>query len=206
MRVAHARAPSHKERAASVPTLRSPRPPQDCGPHRPNRLSCGRRPLGQKAYMGGHSHCRPIACVRAPYEPNQPQSYSRIGQKLYAAFDAKDRLLGRFKTRKDAYAAISNESCAATRSAPFAKEGQRAVLCIVAGEIKHRGLCDLPIDKIAALAGVCRTTVQTTIHEARRLGHIKITERPIPGRKHLPNVVEIASAEWRAWIIILGDY
>jgi hypothetical protein len=24
--------------------------------------------------------------------------------------------------------------------------------------------------------------------------------------KHLPNVVEIASAEWRAWIIILGDY
>jgi len=102
--------------------------------------------------MGGHSHCRPIACVRAPYEPNQPQSYSRIGHKLYAAFDAKDRLLGRFKTRKDAYAAISNESGAATRSAPFAKEGQRAVLCIVAGEIKHRGLCDLPIDKIAALA------------------------------------------------------
>ena len=103
--------------------------------------------------------------------------------------------MGRFKTRKDAYAAISNESGAATRSAPFAKEGQRAVLCIVAGEIKHRGLCDLPIDKIAALAGVCRTAVQTTIHEARRLGHIKITERPIPGRKHLPNVVEIASAE-----------
>ena len=80
-------------------------------------------------------------------------------------------------------------------------EGQRAVLCIVVGEIKQRhGVCDLPIDKIAALAGVCRTTVQTTIHEARRLGHLKITERPIPGRKHLPNVVEIVSAEWRAWI------
>ncbi len=80
-------------------------------------------------------------------------------------------------------------------------EGQRAVLCIVVGEIKQRhGVCDLPIDKIAALAGVCRTTVQTTIHEARRLGHLKITERPIPGRKHLPNVVEIVSAEWRALI------
>lgn len=79
-------------------------------------------------------------------------------------------------------------------------EGQRAVLCIVAGEIKRHGVCDLPIDKIAALAGVCRTTVQTTIHEARRLGHLKITERPIPGRKHLPNIVEIVSAEWRAWI------
>ena len=45
-------------------------------------------------------------------------------------------------------------------------EGQRAVLCIIAGEIKHRGVCDLPIDKIATLAGVCRTTVQTTLHEA----------------------------------------
>jgi hypothetical protein len=79
-------------------------------------------------------------------------------------------------------------------------EGQRAVLCIVAGEIKHHGVCDLPIDKIAALAGVCRTTVQTTLHEARRLNHIRITERPVPGRKHLPNLIEIASAEWRTWL------
>jgi hypothetical protein len=38
-------------------------------------------------------------------------------------------------------------------------EGQRAVLCIVAGEVKRCGVCDFPIDKIAALAGVCRTTV-----------------------------------------------
>lgn len=79
-------------------------------------------------------------------------------------------------------------------------EGQRAVLCIIAGEIKHHGVCDLPIDKIAALAGVCRTTVQTTLHEARRLNHIRITERPVPGRKNLPNLVEIASAEWRTWL------
>jgi hypothetical protein len=74
------------------------------------------------------------------------------------------------------------------------------VLCIIAGEIKHHGVCDLPIDKIAALAGVCRTTVQTTLHEARRLNHIRITERPVPGRKHLSNLIDIASAEWRAWL------
>jgi hypothetical protein len=42
--------------------------------------------------------------------------------------------------------------------------------------------------------------VQTTLHEGRRLGHITITERPVPGRKHLPNLIEIASAEWRTWI------
>jgi len=79
-------------------------------------------------------------------------------------------------------------------------EGQRSVLCIVVGEIKRYGVCDLPIDKIAALAGVCRTTVQTTMHEARRLRHIKITERPVTGRKSLPNLVEIISPEWLAWI------
>ena len=79
-------------------------------------------------------------------------------------------------------------------------EGQRAVLCIVAGEVKRHGVCDLPIDKIAALARVCRTTVQTTMHEARRLGHIAITERPRPGCKNLPNMVEIISREWRTWL------
>lgn len=79
-------------------------------------------------------------------------------------------------------------------------EGQRSVLCIVAGEIKRQGVCDMPIDKIAALAGVCRTTVQTAMHEARRLGHIKITERPVPGRKNMSNLVEVVSREWLAWI------
>ena len=79
-------------------------------------------------------------------------------------------------------------------------EGQRSVLCVVAGEVKRHGICDWPIDRIAALAGVCRTTVQTTLHEARRLRHVEITERPQPGRKNLPNVVEIISTEWRTWI------
>ena len=79
-------------------------------------------------------------------------------------------------------------------------EGQRAVLCIVAGEVKRHGICDLPIDKIAALAGVCRTTVQTTMHEARRLYHITIRERPQPGRKSLTNIVLISQPNWRAWL------
>jgi len=77
---------------------------------------------------------------------------------------------------------------------------QMSVLTIVAGEVNQHGICDLPIDRIAALAGTCRTTVQTTMHEARRVGHIKITERPVPGRKSLPNLVEITSPEWLAWI------
>jgi hypothetical protein len=70
-------------------------------------------------------------CKRADFERLEHSVYlgrerlgrcSRIGQKLYAAFDAKDRLLGRFKRLRNAYAAVSRESCAAQRSAPFAKE------------------------------------------------------------------------------------
>lgn len=79
-------------------------------------------------------------------------------------------------------------------------EGQRAVLCVIAGEVKKSGRCGLPIDRIGALAGVGRTTVQTTLHEARRLGHIRIQERPQRGRKSLTNVIEILSKEWLAWI------
>lgn len=79
-------------------------------------------------------------------------------------------------------------------------ESECAVLAVIAGEVKHHGACDLPIDQVAALAGVCRTSVQNALHEARRLGLIKIVYRPQHGRKHLPNVVEIVSAEWRMWI------
>jgi hypothetical protein len=79
-------------------------------------------------------------------------------------------------------------------------EGQRAVLCIIMMEIKRRGICDWPIDKIAAQAGACRTMVQTTLHEARRLGLVGITERPMRGQKSLTNLIRIISNEWLAWI------
>ena len=79
-------------------------------------------------------------------------------------------------------------------------EGQRAVLCILSMEIKRRRICDWPIDKIAAQAGVCRTTVQTTLHEAQRLGLVRIVARPRRGQKSDTNLVQIISKEWLVWI------
>lgn len=79
-------------------------------------------------------------------------------------------------------------------------EGQRSVLTVIAGEVQARGFCDLPIDRIAALAGVCRTTVQTTLYEAGLRGHLAVQRRPRPGQKSLPNLVTITSAEWLVWL------
>jgi hypothetical protein len=79
-------------------------------------------------------------------------------------------------------------------------EGERAVLCVIAGEQKRYGVCSLSIDEIGDRAGVGRTTVQNAMHEGRRLGHLKITERPVRGQKSLTNLVEIASHEWKVWI------
>jgi hypothetical protein len=74
--------------------------------------------------------------------------------------------------------------------------GEQAALAVIARE---QGRCDLYIDAIAALAGVCRSVVQSATREAVRLGLIKVTERRIPGRKSLSNLVEVISPEWLAW-------
>jgi len=79
-------------------------------------------------------------------------------------------------------------------------EGERAVGCVVAGEVKRVGICELSIDEIADRAGVGRTTVQNWQHEGRRLGHICVKHRPQRGAKSLTNVITIISTEWLTWI------
>lgn len=78
--------------------------------------------------------------------------------------------------------------------------GALAVLCIVADEYRRSARCELSLAEIAARAGVCRKTAQLAMKEARDLHLIRITERPIPGHRHLPNLVTIISLDWLKWL------
>jgi hypothetical protein len=75
-----------------------------------------------------------------------------------------------------------------------------AVLTVIGRQCQGSGVCVLPIDAIAALAGCCRTSVQNALRQARGLGLILVKERRIPGQKSLTNVIRIISPEWRNWL------
>jgi hypothetical protein len=79
-------------------------------------------------------------------------------------------------------------------------ECERAVLTVVAMEIKRQGLCDLSVGELAARAGVSVRTVQNAVAEGVLQGHISRGERPQQGRKNLTNVLRVTSKEWLVWI------
>lgn len=78
--------------------------------------------------------------------------------------------------------------------------GELAVLAIVAALHRERQICVLPVDALAARAGVCRTTVKNALRHAAMLGHLERKERRIPGAKSLTNIVRITSLEWTAYL------
>lgn len=93
-------------------------------------------------------------------------------------------------------------------------EGERAVLSVIADEVKRRGKCELMVEKLAARAGVSIRLVQYTLATASwRSAQIlslpvgdrpplllSIEYRPRKGCKSLPNVITILSREWMNWL------
>jgi hypothetical protein len=77
--------------------------------------------------------------------------------------------------------------------------GELAVLSVIGRQCQKRGACSLPIDALAALAGVCRTVVKNALRQARAVGLVLVKERRIPGRKSLTNVIT-AIGDWSAWL------
>ena len=78
--------------------------------------------------------------------------------------------------------------------------GDMAVMRVVADEYRRLGCCELSRDEVAARAGVCPMTVRRAMNKARNQCLIRIDERPVHGRKHLTNLVQIISHEWLKWL------
>jgi hypothetical protein len=79
-------------------------------------------------------------------------------------------------------------------------QGERSVLTIVAFECRRRGDCRLPMDAIAAMAGVSIRLAQYALRHAEGLRIINRQERRLSAFRNDTNVIRVTSPEWRAWL------
>ena len=82
---------------------------------------------------------------------------------------------------------------------------EAAVLAVVGRTCQRCGTCILPLDAIAALAGVSRTIVKNAMRQARILGLVEVKERRRRGLPSMTNIVQIISAEWNGWLRMGGQ-
>ncbi len=71
---------------------------------------------------------------------------------------------------------------------------------MIAQEVARHGACSLFIEKVAALAGVTRSTVKRALKEAHGLGLIRIEERRLTGWRNDANVVTVTDPAWLTWL------
>lgn len=79
-------------------------------------------------------------------------------------------------------------------------EALRAVGAVIASQCAAFGQCTLPIDKIAAMAGVSRTTVWNFTDKASKRGEIEVIERRTRGGLNDTNIIRIKIKVWIDWI------
>jgi hypothetical protein len=78
--------------------------------------------------------------------------------------------------------------------------GELSVLWIVSEEVAAKGTCSLSLPELAARAGVGLTKARLALRIAQDLGLLTITERRVPYRPNLSNLIRIVSPAWKAWI------
>jgi len=82
--------------------------------------------------------------------------------------------------------------------------GELAVLSVIARQCQRGGVWVLPIDAIAALAGVSRTTTQNALRQARARGLVEARERRRRGLPSLTNIIKVTDKSWSAWLKLNG--
>jgi hypothetical protein len=158
-------------------------------------LGLGRLDDEEATYLG--------ACVdrrRGVSRQTAPMAMTHLGGQVTKFFPRKPQRSPDREASRDRRRTLGGSSVLPPELRRTFSEGERAVLCVIASEVKRQGWCDWPIDKIAALAGVCRTMVQNTLRNAWANGCITVLERKRPGLKNLSNVVKLACKKWLAWL------
>ena len=80
-------------------------------------------------------------------------------------------------------------------------QGEVAVLSVVGREAaRGRPVCDWPMDRIAALAGVSRTVARGALRLAQALGLLRVQERRRRAARSDTNVVTITAKGWWRWL------
>jgi hypothetical protein len=79
-------------------------------------------------------------------------------------------------------------------------QAELAALAVIARQCQRGGACSLPIDALAALAGVSRTSAQNALRAAKAQGLILVKERRRQGLPSLTNIVRVIAPEWTAWL------
>jgi hypothetical protein len=80
--------------------------------------------------------------------------------------------------------------------------GEQAALAVIARAARQQrgGTLQWFTDKIAALAGVSRSTARNAIRKARALGFLHVTEQRVTWWRNAANKITIAAAAWIAWL------
>jgi hypothetical protein len=90
--------------------------------------------------------------------------------------------------------------CMPDQMAERYSEALRSVAHVIAEEHLVRGQCSLPNDQIAALAGVCRSTVRNHRKESVERREVEVIERPVRGGPNDTNIIRIIDPGWLRWL------
>ena len=156
---------------------------------------------GQLADAEAEAIGQALAARRRAFGLPAPKAVFAVLRPPRASPRSPDRRRSIERRRRQAMSGVVPARIAATFTM-----GELSVLSVIGRQCQRGGACTLPIDALAALSGVCRSTVKAALRAARAGGLLLVKERRIPGRKSGTNVVTVISREWSAWLRIGGKF
>ena len=141
-----------------------------------------RRDLAGPKACGALSAPQPVSGLRRPVRPVSPDRAASVARRRRMAAS------GQLPPQTAAQFTVA----------------EQAVLAVVARIARRAEVVTEPIGKIAALAGVCRSSAKSAIRAAEKLGLIRVTIRRREGCRNDLNKIEVIAPAWRAWLRIGG--